>query len=236
MKRENEENNDPQRHLHTGLMTSYSFEELKTVCFGLGLDFDNLPGDGKEAKARELLLYLKRRNMLPALIEYCSHDRPSFPWEQGEIRRVQSTSKVLSASPARTSNRIQSPRQTKSTRIETALVTKIERGAKTWSTLFVVWLIVQAIALLICVIVFRRVEELTLLLVAFSPAFVAFGVTKYVAFRLRHTDGFNYLTKAERSKIILLLKHHFDGDSWSEWFTQVCISAFLDYDKRKQRP
>lgn len=67
-------------HLHKGLTTSYSFEELKTVCFSINVDFDDLPGGTKEAKARELLSYLDRRGKLQTLIDYCLKERPNFKW------------------------------------------------------------------------------------------------------------------------------------------------------------
>jgi Effector-associated domain 7/CHAT domain len=42
----------------------FSKEELKTLCFEYGVDFDDLSGEGKQAKAWELILYLKRRDRL----------------------------------------------------------------------------------------------------------------------------------------------------------------------------
>ncbi len=236
MKRKNKEDSASQRDLHTGLITSYSFEELKTVCFHIGVDFDNLPGDGKEAKARELLLHLERRHKLPELIEYCSQDRPNFPWDAVEIVTAQATSPVSFVSSMRTPHRRPSSRQTKLGRIEAAITTKIARWTKTWFTLFIVWLVVQVVTVLVCIVILLPIEGLTFFLVVISPIGIATIVRNYIAFRMRSTDGFNYLTRAERSKIILSLKHHFDGDSWLEWFTRVCIGSFLDYDKRKQRP
>ena len=44
-------------------------EDLRTFCFILSLDFDVIPGDGKSAKARELVAYFARRNRLDALYD-----------------------------------------------------------------------------------------------------------------------------------------------------------------------
>ena len=35
--------------------------ELRTLCFDLGIDYENLPGQGKADKARELVAYFQRR-------------------------------------------------------------------------------------------------------------------------------------------------------------------------------
>jgi hypothetical protein len=37
------------------LSLHFDLEEFRTLCFDLGIDFDNLRGEGKEAKARELV-------------------------------------------------------------------------------------------------------------------------------------------------------------------------------------
>ena len=45
--------------LHRMLM-SFDTSELRTLCFDLDVDYDNLPGEGKMDKARELVMYLRR--------------------------------------------------------------------------------------------------------------------------------------------------------------------------------
>jgi hypothetical protein len=42
-------------------------EEVRTLAFDLGIDYDNLAGETKNGKLRELLLYLGRNNQLPRL-------------------------------------------------------------------------------------------------------------------------------------------------------------------------
>ena len=51
---------------HT-LVKLYDLEELRTLCMDLDVDYDSLRGEGKAAKARELVLYLDRRGRLDAL-------------------------------------------------------------------------------------------------------------------------------------------------------------------------
>ncbi len=44
------------------LATRLSEEELRTLCFDLGVDYENLGGGSKAAHARELVSYFERRN------------------------------------------------------------------------------------------------------------------------------------------------------------------------------
>lgn len=57
------------------IATSYNLEEIRTLCADIGVDYDDLGGEGKEAKARELITYLKRRNKLDVLIRYIQENR-----------------------------------------------------------------------------------------------------------------------------------------------------------------
>lgn len=58
----------------------FSLEELRTLCFDLGFDYDDLQGEGKEAKARELVDYYRRRNQIRRLIGIASKLRPDIDW------------------------------------------------------------------------------------------------------------------------------------------------------------
>ena len=49
------------------LDSHYTLDGLKTLCFDLFVDYDNLSGDTKNAKARELILHLERNGRLPGL-------------------------------------------------------------------------------------------------------------------------------------------------------------------------
>ena len=63
------------------LDTRFSEEELRTLCFDLDVDYDSLPGEGKAAKARELVSYLERHNRIPDLVELGEERRPDISWE-----------------------------------------------------------------------------------------------------------------------------------------------------------
>jgi hypothetical protein len=55
--------------LFNHLREHFSLEELRTLCFDLDVDYESLPGEGKEAKARELVLYQQRLEKLDQLAE-----------------------------------------------------------------------------------------------------------------------------------------------------------------------
>lgn len=46
--------------LHAALTRRLDLDGLRTLCFRLGVDFDSLPGEGKSARARELVLTMAR--------------------------------------------------------------------------------------------------------------------------------------------------------------------------------
>ena len=53
--------------LHKYLVEHFSLEGIRTLCFELSVDYDILPGEGKESKARELVIYCRNRAMLEQL-------------------------------------------------------------------------------------------------------------------------------------------------------------------------
>lgn len=57
------------------LLTRYlSVEELKTLCFRLGVEYDSLDGETKSGKARELVKHLDRHQRLNELVEIFKSD------------------------------------------------------------------------------------------------------------------------------------------------------------------
>lgn len=60
------------------LAERFDDEELRTLCFDLGVDYEDLAGGTHEARARELVLYLGRRQALPQLIAYLRRTRPDI--------------------------------------------------------------------------------------------------------------------------------------------------------------
>ena len=71
--------------LRRGLVESFSLSELRTLCSDLGVDYDELGSAGKEAQARELILYLERRGRLPELVARCQQLRPDYAWQESPI-------------------------------------------------------------------------------------------------------------------------------------------------------
>jgi len=60
-------------------VTSYfSIEELRTLCFDLGISYDTLTGEGNDAKVRELVAYFHRRGRVRELIEFIKIERPEI--------------------------------------------------------------------------------------------------------------------------------------------------------------
>jgi hypothetical protein len=68
--------------LRRGIAETFNTEELKNLCADLGVNYDNLGGEGLEAKARELITYLQHRGRLADLVAYCISARPHYTWPQ----------------------------------------------------------------------------------------------------------------------------------------------------------
>ena len=46
----------------------------------MGIDYRHLRGEGKIAKARELILYMHRRGRVSDLMNMCRNERPNAAW------------------------------------------------------------------------------------------------------------------------------------------------------------
>ena len=69
-----------QGKLRRGLAERFNDEELRNLCVDLSVDYDNLGGEGKEGKTRELLAHLERRRRIPDLIRVGERLRPDIAW------------------------------------------------------------------------------------------------------------------------------------------------------------
>lgn len=65
------------------LKEGYNSVEIRNLSFQLGVDYDELSGETRTDKARELITHLQRRGQLGALITHCAAERPHLPWPQG---------------------------------------------------------------------------------------------------------------------------------------------------------
>jgi hypothetical protein len=62
-------------NLHRLLDRYFSLEEIRTLCFDLGVDYDSMRNEGKPAHIRELILALGRDGRLPELLALAQHQR-----------------------------------------------------------------------------------------------------------------------------------------------------------------
>ena len=67
-------------HLRRLLVEHFDIEDLRTLCFDLGEDYDSLRGEGKAGKARELVAYLERCGRISELVAIGSEMRPNASW------------------------------------------------------------------------------------------------------------------------------------------------------------
>ena len=68
-------------NLHSNLTLYFNLQEIKTLIFSMGLDYEKIGAlEGKNSFARELILYCERNKSLPQLIALCRELRPSLNW------------------------------------------------------------------------------------------------------------------------------------------------------------
>ncbi len=67
---------NPLTSLLRTIIDHYNREELKTLCFELSVDYDELGDEHKSGKVRELILYLGRRRELERLLDALRQGRP----------------------------------------------------------------------------------------------------------------------------------------------------------------
>ncbi|WP_420641808.1 hypothetical protein [Candidatus Leptofilum sp.] len=60
------------------LTTYFSEDDLRTLCFLIKVNFDELPGNDTRSKARELCLYCERRGKTAELINEMKNERPNM--------------------------------------------------------------------------------------------------------------------------------------------------------------
>jgi hypothetical protein len=67
--------------LHKQIDRYFNFSEVKTLCFNLGVDYENIPGDIRSAFIRNLIISLAKRERLPELINLLRRERPRVAWQ-----------------------------------------------------------------------------------------------------------------------------------------------------------
>ena len=58
----------------------FSEEEIRTLCFQMGVEYDDLPGEGRPGKARELVKWCDYRDRADELALICLSERPDVDW------------------------------------------------------------------------------------------------------------------------------------------------------------
>lgn len=81
------------------LSSFFSLEELRTLTFDLDIDFEELEGGTKSAKARELVLYSERLKLVENLVARAEHYRPQIKWRR--INKHDARCPYLGLSPFR---------------------------------------------------------------------------------------------------------------------------------------
>jgi hypothetical protein len=66
--------------LRSKLWDCYDAQELQTLCFDLGIDYDDLRGGAKQTKINSLINTLARNGRLPELVAYARRDRTHLIW------------------------------------------------------------------------------------------------------------------------------------------------------------
>ncbi len=62
--------------LHHFTVEHFRLDELRTLCFDVHIDYDDLGGQAKSGKARELILRMQREGDLGKLLSYLATARP----------------------------------------------------------------------------------------------------------------------------------------------------------------
>ena len=75
-----------QNKLLAHLSESFNESELRTLCFELHIDYEELPPGSKSDKARELVLRCERERRLPELAEAVLKGPPPHPPLQPDSR------------------------------------------------------------------------------------------------------------------------------------------------------
>jgi hypothetical protein len=70
-------------NLHKEMDARFSLGEVHTLCFNLGIDYENVPGDTRSIQIRNLLISLAKQgnDRLQELIDMVRMERPRTPWQ-----------------------------------------------------------------------------------------------------------------------------------------------------------
>jgi hypothetical protein len=81
------------------LIARLNLDELRTLCFDIGLDYDSLEGGTKDGKIRELLSHVERRDKLAFLIECVKGQRPDLARDIANLEVLRRQGAVVEDQP-----------------------------------------------------------------------------------------------------------------------------------------
>jgi hypothetical protein len=119
----------PRDSLVNALVSSFNRNELNVLCFSLGINDEDLPGESLTEKALGMVKYLVRRDRISDLIEQVSQFRPNVDWH-GLIRE---TKEVLIKDSPNSSERIPGENKEPQTTSPKARHIQHQQGLFTWS-------------------------------------------------------------------------------------------------------
>ena len=67
--------------LHKNIDKYFNFAEVRNLCFEMGVDYENIPGNMKSAFIRNLIVSLARKGQLQEMVDLLRMQRPHVPWE-----------------------------------------------------------------------------------------------------------------------------------------------------------
>ncbi len=69
-------------HFRQKISASFNIDELHTLCFDMGLDYEAISGENKDAKIRELIELLQRQKRMSELVGVLEKVRPNENWNK----------------------------------------------------------------------------------------------------------------------------------------------------------
>jgi hypothetical protein len=60
------------------IKNAFNLDEVKTLCFQIGIDYEILPGEGKHGKIREFIIYCVKRQRISGLLTLLQDERPEL--------------------------------------------------------------------------------------------------------------------------------------------------------------
>ena len=75
--------------LRKALMDHFSESDIKSLCFDLTIDYEQLSGENKTEKVISLIAYCDQTDTIPQLIQWCSRHRPNVAWDEIEAAAIQ---------------------------------------------------------------------------------------------------------------------------------------------------